>query len=212
MSNKLRIDFRVPIIGYVRGLMNRRSFLLSASGVVAHPLLNSLLPASSSLLHAQQTSAKSASSKSPLTAANHSLTIKPCTIEISPGVNIKTIAYNGQVPGPLLRLRQGVPVTIDVTNATESAEIVHWHGPYNRLAERRRHGRRLADDSCGRTSALQPHAKSSGLAVVPHAYHRRREPRRGDVHRPIRFPTSRRRERSQPLRSGGLPGHPSVCG
>ena len=107
--------------------MNRRSFLASASGAMAHPLLNSLVSAPSGLLLAQQTLAK-ATSRSSFTAANHSLTIKPCTIEISPGVNIKTIAYNGQVPGPLLRLRQGVPVTIDVTNGTDNPEIVHWHG------------------------------------------------------------------------------------
>jgi FtsP/CotA-like multicopper oxidase with cupredoxin domain len=112
--------------------MNRRSFLLSAGGVVTHPLLNSLIPAPTSLLHAaQQSAAKKAPSKAsnlPRPAADHSLTIKPCTIEISPGVNIKTTAYNGQVPGSLLRLRQGVPVTIDVTNETGNADIVHWHG------------------------------------------------------------------------------------
>ena len=109
--------------------MNRRSFLLSAGGVVAHPLLNSLVPTRSSLLYAaQQAPAKKAHSKSLQAPAGHAFTIKPCTIEISPGVNIKTLAYNGQVPGPLLRLRQGVPVTIDVTNATASADIVHWHG------------------------------------------------------------------------------------
>ncbi|HEY4380649.1 MAG TPA: multicopper oxidase domain-containing protein [Acidobacteriaceae bacterium] len=108
--------------------MNRRSFLLSASGIVAHPLLNSLVPASSGLLQAQQTPAKSTRSKTPMQAADHSLVIKPCTLEISPGVTIKTIGYNGQVPGPLLRLRQGKPVTIDVTNTTENPEIVHWHG------------------------------------------------------------------------------------
>jgi FtsP/CotA-like multicopper oxidase with cupredoxin domain len=109
--------------------MNRRSFLRTASVVAAQPLLQSLVPASSSLLvSAQQTAAKKPASRSPQAAADHSLNIKPCTIEISPGVNIKTIAYNGQVPGPLLRLRQGVPVTIDVTNATETADIVHWHG------------------------------------------------------------------------------------
>jgi FtsP/CotA-like multicopper oxidase with cupredoxin domain len=96
---------------------------------MAQPLLHSLVPASSGLLlAAQQNTTKKAASKSPRTAADHSLTIQPCTIEISPGVNIKTVAYNGQVPGPLLRLRQGVPVTIDVTNATENADIVHWHG------------------------------------------------------------------------------------
>jgi FtsP/CotA-like multicopper oxidase with cupredoxin domain len=96
---------------------------------MAQPLLHSLVPASSGLLlAAQQNTTKKAASKSPRTAADHSLTIQPCTIEISPGVNIKTVAYNGQVPGPLLRLRLGVPVTIDVTNATENADIVHWHG------------------------------------------------------------------------------------
>ena len=96
---------------------------------MAQPLLHSLVPASSGLLlAAQQNTTKKATSKSPRAAADHSLTIQPCTIEISPGVNIKTVAYNGQVPGPLLRLRQGVPVTIDVTNATEDADIVHWHG------------------------------------------------------------------------------------
>jgi FtsP/CotA-like multicopper oxidase with cupredoxin domain len=100
---------------------------------MAHPLLQSLAPAPSGLLlAAQQSAAKKpapgATLKSPQAAANHSLTIQPCTLEISPGVNIKTIAYNGQVPGPLLRLHQGVPVTIDVTNATGDENIVHWHG------------------------------------------------------------------------------------
>ena len=108
--------------------MNRRSFLRSASGIMAQPLLHSLVPASSGLLIAQQHPAKASASKTPLHAADHSLTIKPCTIEISPGVNIKTFAYNGQVPGPLLRLRQGVPVTIDVSNDTANEDIVHWHG------------------------------------------------------------------------------------
>lgn len=97
--------------------------------MAAQPLLQSLVPSPPGLLlAAQQTAAKKAASNSPKVAADHSLTIKPCTIEISPGVNIKTIGYNGQVPGPLLRLRHGVPVTIDVTNATETADLVHWHG------------------------------------------------------------------------------------
>ena len=109
--------------------MNRRSFLRTASGIMAQPLLHSLVPTRSALLYAAQSSAsKKTPSKASKPAADHSLTIKPCTIEISPGVNIKTLAYNGQVPGPLLRLRQGVPTTIDVTNATGSADIVHWHG------------------------------------------------------------------------------------
>jgi FtsP/CotA-like multicopper oxidase with cupredoxin domain len=106
--------------------MNRRSFLQSASGIMARPLLHSLVPASSGL-HFAQHPAKLSTSK-PQAPADRALSIKPCTLEISPGVNIKTTAYNGQVPGPLLRLRQGVPVTIDVTNETANEDIVHWHG------------------------------------------------------------------------------------
>jgi FtsP/CotA-like multicopper oxidase with cupredoxin domain len=59
---------------------------------------------------------------------DYKLAIEPCSLEIAPGVVIKTRAYNGQVPGPILRLREGVPVTIDVTNAGSEPEIVHWHG------------------------------------------------------------------------------------
>jgi FtsP/CotA-like multicopper oxidase with cupredoxin domain len=60
--------------------------------------------------------------------ADYSLRIEACNLEIAPGVAVKTTAYNGQVPGPVLRLREGIPVTIDVTNASASPDIVHWHG------------------------------------------------------------------------------------
>jgi len=59
---------------------------------------------------------------------DYTLKLEPVSLEIAPGVTIKTTAYNSQVPGPLLRLREGVPVTIDVTNATDHPDIVHWHG------------------------------------------------------------------------------------
>ena len=60
--------------------------------------------------------------------ADYKLRIEPCKIEISPGINIKTIAYNGQVPGPILRMREGVPVNIDVQNKSNDEDLVHWHG------------------------------------------------------------------------------------
>jgi FtsP/CotA-like multicopper oxidase with cupredoxin domain len=60
--------------------------------------------------------------------ADHSLRIEPYNLEIAPGVTVKTTAYNGQVPGPILRLREGVPVSIDVTNASANPDLVHWHG------------------------------------------------------------------------------------
>jgi FtsP/CotA-like multicopper oxidase with cupredoxin domain len=59
---------------------------------------------------------------------DYTLKIEPCSLELAPGVVVKTTAYNGQVPGPLLRLREGVPVAIDVTNSSANPDIVHWHG------------------------------------------------------------------------------------
>lgn len=61
---------------------------------------------------------------------DHTLTIAPYSLEISPRRFIKTIAYNDQVPGPLLRLKEGEPVTIGVTNRSLNDEIVHWHGMF----------------------------------------------------------------------------------
>jgi FtsP/CotA-like multicopper oxidase with cupredoxin domain len=61
-------------------------------------------------------------------AADFTLRIAPASIEIAPRKIVKTIAYNGSVPGPLLRMKEGQPVTIDVFNDTGDAEIVHWHG------------------------------------------------------------------------------------
>jgi FtsP/CotA-like multicopper oxidase with cupredoxin domain len=56
------------------------------------------------------------------------LRIAPMEFEIAPGKNIKTIGYNGSIPGPLLRFPEGRPVTIEVHNQTSAPELVHWHG------------------------------------------------------------------------------------
>ncbi|HWE48758.1 MAG TPA: multicopper oxidase domain-containing protein [Bryobacteraceae bacterium] len=50
------------------------------------------------------------------------------SVELSPKKIVKTIGYNGTSPGPLLRMKEGKPVTIDVFNDTSRAELVHWHG------------------------------------------------------------------------------------
>jgi FtsP/CotA-like multicopper oxidase with cupredoxin domain len=61
-------------------------------------------------------------------AADFTLEIAPYLLEASPKHRYQTIAYNGQVPGPLLRMKQGRGVTIDIHNHSSDAEIVHWHG------------------------------------------------------------------------------------
>lgn len=56
------------------------------------------------------------------------LRITPVKLEIAPGKVVETIGYNGSVPGPLLRFREGQNVSIQVENQTSNPELVHWHG------------------------------------------------------------------------------------
>jgi FtsP/CotA-like multicopper oxidase with cupredoxin domain len=60
--------------------------------------------------------------------ADITLRIAPVAVELAPTRMISTIGYNGSSPGPLLRMREGVPVTVDVFNDTDTPEFVHWHG------------------------------------------------------------------------------------
>ena len=60
--------------------------------------------------------------------ADFTLQIAPMMVELAPQVVISTIGYNNKVPGPLLRMREGQPVTVDVVNDTDVPEYVHWHG------------------------------------------------------------------------------------
>ncbi len=54
--------------------------------------------------------------------------ISEVEIEVAPKKVIKTTGYNGSAPGPILRLREGQPVTVEVINDTKTPELVHWHG------------------------------------------------------------------------------------
>ncbi len=56
------------------------------------------------------------------------LRIAPVTVELAPKRVVKTTGYNGSSPGPLLRMREGQMVAIDVINETGSPNLVHWHG------------------------------------------------------------------------------------
>ena len=60
--------------------------------------------------------------------ADITLRIGEMTLDLAPRRSIRTLAYNGQVPGPLLRARQGKPVIVDVWNDSKEEDIVHWHG------------------------------------------------------------------------------------
>ncbi len=62
------------------------------------------------------------------TAPDVSLEIAPLALEIAPRKIVHTVAFNGRVPGPLIRWPEGKPIVIDVVNRTAIPEIVHAHG------------------------------------------------------------------------------------
>lgn len=63
-----------------------------------------------------------------LSGTEFNLEIAPVTVELSPNRIISTIGYNGLSPGPLMRMKEGVPVTVNVVNKTDVPELVHYHG------------------------------------------------------------------------------------
>src|ERR1700733_7158624 len=60
--------------------------------------------------------------------ADFTLRIAPVAVEIAPSHFVSTVGYNGTSPGPVLRMREGRPVTVDVINDSGAPELVHWHG------------------------------------------------------------------------------------
>jgi FtsP/CotA-like multicopper oxidase with cupredoxin domain len=96
--------------------MNRRSFL-TKSGTAAAIGLGDTWP---NFLRAQ----------APERSIDHTIRIGPISLELAPGKIVKTTGYNGTVPGPVLRLREGKPVVINVINNAGYPDLIHWHGLY----------------------------------------------------------------------------------
>ncbi len=63
-------------------------------------------------------------------AADHTVRIATGLVELSPEHVVSTTLYNGQFPGPLIRLKEGKRVVIDVHNDTDTPELLHWHGQF----------------------------------------------------------------------------------
>ena len=106
--------------------MNRREFLRLAglSTLSSVPIFS---PSCSPVIEPNALSTTSASKQFGDTA-HFSLRIAPVKLELSPGQTIQTIGYNGSAPGPLLRIKEGQQVTMDVQNDSDVPELVHWHG------------------------------------------------------------------------------------
>src|SRR5215208_648122 len=58
---------------------------------------------------------------------NVELRIAPVARRIG-DANVRMLAYNGSIPGPTLRVREGSKLIVDVVNAGDLDATVHWHG------------------------------------------------------------------------------------
>jgi len=94
----------------MRNPMNRRTFIKQAGTALSAAVLASVT----------QERAQA--------APDVKLEIAPLALEIAPGKVVHTVAYNGRVPGPLIRWPEGKPIVIDVLNRSAIPSIVHWHG------------------------------------------------------------------------------------
>jgi FtsP/CotA-like multicopper oxidase with cupredoxin domain len=103
--------------------MNRREFLrlASMSALSGVSILSGCAPS---------VEPTTTPSTLPHNAARLSLRIAPVKLELSPNQIIQTVGYNGSTPGPLLRVKEGQQVTVNVQNDTDVPELVHWHGFY----------------------------------------------------------------------------------
>ena len=58
------------------------------------------------------------------------MTIEEIEVEVAPGFSAKAFGYNGQVPGPLVHVKEGDDVEVTVSNFTTLPHTIHWHGMY----------------------------------------------------------------------------------
>jgi manganese oxidase len=56
------------------------------------------------------------------------LTAEKVRWRLLPEVSVVALAYNGQIPGPAIRARQGDTVRIILRNRLDEATTIHWHG------------------------------------------------------------------------------------
>ena len=58
----------------------------------------------------------------------YDITVEEIKWEVEPGKLVDAMAYNGQVPGPMIRVREGDRVLMKVTNKLNESTAVHFHG------------------------------------------------------------------------------------
>ena len=87
-------------------------------------------------------------------------------IEVAPGVSYDAWAYNGRVPGPTLRAREGERLRIHFTNGATHPHTIHFHGIHTSRMDGIP-GLGAGDIPPGETTTYDFHATPFGL----HLYH-----------------------------------------
>lgn len=64
----------------------------------------------------------------PSATKSFQLRAAPTTIQLLDGRMLHVWAYNGQVPGPVLRVRLGEEVSVQLRNDLPQPTTIHWHG------------------------------------------------------------------------------------
>jgi FtsP/CotA-like multicopper oxidase with cupredoxin domain len=99
-------------------LPTRRDLLQSAGAVAGATFASGCRP---------QSAATVAQNQAP---ADYTLRIAVKPVELALNRIVSVTTYNGQVPGPLLRFKEGQRVTVDIHNDTDTPEQLHWHGQF----------------------------------------------------------------------------------
>jgi FtsP/CotA-like multicopper oxidase with cupredoxin domain len=113
--------------------VTRRRFIKVAGAATGAVLLGSRTALSQSPMTMPQgpnTAATANGSAPDEERADHTIRIGTGLVEVGPQRILSTATYNGQFPGPLLRLQEGRRVVVDIHNDTDTPEQLHWHGQF----------------------------------------------------------------------------------
>lgn len=148
--------------------MKRREFLKLSSATVLGAGAAGIVSAKTQSQAMPPMQMQSNAASPPEGKADFTINIAPITLELVPNRIISTIGYNGTSPGPLLRMKEGVPITVDVINDTDAMEFVHWHGLLipSDVDGSDEEG---TPDRAGRPPPISIHSEARGHALVSHA-------------------------------------------
>lgn len=91
--------------------MRRGDFLSAGAGAMA----TLALPSLGARAHASD-------------VVDYTLTAAPLAFSPAPGIHFDGLAFNGSIPGPVLRVVHGQRVRVTFRNRTQVDTTVHWHG------------------------------------------------------------------------------------